>query len=152
MTAHPKNHLQEGTGLLSQIEHLRGREKALEPLGWTGREAEWIALVCLHSGIFTRSQFCSYRNTNRMRALRLVRRLVEQSAAIELTSPMFSGGARACRISSKRIYRALGVENLRHRRAGTADVTMRRLVHRELDSRAEDIRPGFMDCAALIRD
>ena len=26
------------------IEHLRGREKALEPLGWTGREAEWIAL------------------------------------------------------------------------------------------------------------
>ena len=23
------------------IEHLREREKALEPLGWTGREAEW---------------------------------------------------------------------------------------------------------------
>ena len=30
------------------IEHLRGREQALESLGWTGREAEWIALVCLH--------------------------------------------------------------------------------------------------------
>ena len=44
------------------IEHLRGREKALEPLGWTGREAEWIALVCLHSGIFTRAQFCFYFN------------------------------------------------------------------------------------------
>ena len=113
---------------MSQIEHFRGREKALEPLGWRGRKAEWIALVCLHSGVFTRSQFCSYRNTNRMRALRLVRRLVEQSAAIELTSPMFSGGARACRITSKRIYRALGVENFRHRRAGTADVTMRRLL------------------------
>ena len=40
------------------IEHLRGRERKLEPLGWTGREAEWIALVCLHSGVFTRSQFC----------------------------------------------------------------------------------------------
>ena len=25
------------------IEHLRGRERALESLGWTGREAEWIA-------------------------------------------------------------------------------------------------------------
>ena len=36
------------------IEHLRGREQALAPLGWTGREAEWIALVCLHSGVFTR--------------------------------------------------------------------------------------------------
>ena len=42
------------------IEHLRGRERKLEPLGWTGREAEWIALVCLHSGVFTRAQFCHY--------------------------------------------------------------------------------------------
>ena len=42
------------------IEHLRGRETALEQLGWTGREAEWIALVCLHSGVFTRPQFCFY--------------------------------------------------------------------------------------------
>ena len=42
------------------IEHLRQREKALEQFGWTGREAEWIALVCLHSGVFTRAQFCHY--------------------------------------------------------------------------------------------
>ena len=27
------------------IEHLRGRERALEALGWTGREAEWMDLV-----------------------------------------------------------------------------------------------------------
>ena len=42
------------------IEHLRGRDRKLEPLGWTGQDAEWIALVCLHSGIFTRSQFCEW--------------------------------------------------------------------------------------------
>ena len=42
------------------IEHLKGREQALASLGWTGREAEWIALVCLHSGVFTRPQFCHY--------------------------------------------------------------------------------------------
>ena len=42
------------------IEHLRGRERKLEPLGWTGPDAEWIALVCLHSGVFTRAQFCHY--------------------------------------------------------------------------------------------
>ena len=42
------------------IEHLRGRDRKLEPLGWTGQDAEWIALVCLHSGIFTRGQFCDY--------------------------------------------------------------------------------------------
>ena len=42
------------------IEHLRGRDRNLEPLGWTGQDAEWIALVCLHSGVFTRAQFCDY--------------------------------------------------------------------------------------------
>ena len=36
------------------IAHLRGRDRNLEPLGWTGPDAEWIALVCLHSGVFTR--------------------------------------------------------------------------------------------------
>ena len=45
------------------IEHLRGRERELEPLGWTGQDAEWIALVCLHSGVFTRAQFCHYFDT-----------------------------------------------------------------------------------------
>ena len=45
------------------IEHLRGRDRKLEPLGWTGHDAEWIALVCLHSGVFTRAQFCDYFST-----------------------------------------------------------------------------------------
>ena len=34
------------------ISHLKGREQALEAFGWRGRKAEWIALVCLHSGVF----------------------------------------------------------------------------------------------------
>ena len=45
------------------IAHLRGRDRKLELHGWTGREAEWIALVCLHSGVFTRAQFCHYFDT-----------------------------------------------------------------------------------------
>ncbi len=65
------------------IEHLRGREKALESLGWTGREAEWIALVCLHSGVFIRSQFCHYFDTDRKQALRIVKALVDRGAARE---------------------------------------------------------------------
>ena len=48
------------------IEHLRGRDRKLEPLGWTGHDAEWIALVCLHSGVFTRAQFCHYFDTQRI--------------------------------------------------------------------------------------
>ncbi len=110
------------------IEHLRGRQKALGPLGWTGQEAEWITLVCLHSGIFTRSQFCFYFNARPNRAHRFVKDLVKRSLAVEPTTPTFNGGAKACQILSKPIYRALGVENIRHRRKASPNVVMRRLL------------------------
>ena len=112
------------------IEHLRGREKELEPLGWSGPEAEWIALVCLHSGIFTRSQFCHYFNTHRWTASRFVQALVEQRAAVESDALISTNGraAKACLISGKPIYRALGVENIRHRRKASPPVVMRRLL------------------------
>ena len=110
------------------IEHLKGREDALAALGWTGREAEWIALVCLHSGVFTRPQFCHYFDADRKQALRLVRALLERRAAVEGEWPLVNGGGRTCRISSKPLYRALGVENIRHRRKAGAPVVMRRLL------------------------
>ena len=110
------------------IEHLRGRDRKLEPLGWTGPDAEWIALVCLHSGVFTRGQFCDYFSTDRKQALRFVKSLVQRRAAVENENFMFSGRAKPCRISSNAIYRALGVENIRHRRKATKPVLMRRLL------------------------
>ena len=111
------------------IEHLRGRDRKLEPLGWTGPDAEWIALVCLHSGVFTRSQFCHYFDAQRMAALRFVKTLVERRRqAVETDLVAFNGGAKTCRISSNAIYRALGVENIRHRRKATKPVLMRRLL------------------------
>ena len=110
------------------IEHLRGREDALAPLGWTGREAEWIALVCLHSGVFARAQFCHYFDTQRMTALRFVKALIDRKEAVESEWPVVNGGGKSCRISSKPIYRALGVENIRHRRKAGAPVIMRRLL------------------------
>ena len=110
------------------IEHLRGREQALGPLGWTGRKAEWIALVCLHSGVFTRAQFCHYFNTQRMTALRFVKALIDRKEAVESEWPVVTGGGKSCRISSKPIYRALGVENIRHRRKANRSVVMRRLL------------------------
>ena len=110
------------------IEHLRGRDRKLEPLGWTGQDAEWIALVCLHSGIFTRSQFCHYFDTDSKRAHRLVKSLVERRAAVESEWPILNGGGKTCRISSKPIYRVLGVEDIRHRRNASKPVVMRRLL------------------------
>ncbi len=66
------------------IEHLHAREKTLEPFGWRGREAEWIALVCLHSGVFTRAQFCYFfEGARRNRASRFVRDLVDRGLAVE---------------------------------------------------------------------
>ena len=110
------------------IEHLKGRERALASLGWTGREAEWIALVCLHSGVFTRPQFCHYFEAHRSAARRIVRTLLERREAVESDHVTLNGGVRTCRISGKAIYRALRVENIRHRRKANRSVVMRRLL------------------------
>ena len=110
------------------IEHLRGRDRKLEPLGWTGQDAEWIALVCLHSGIFTRAQFCDYFGVWRSGAQRFVQTLVDRRMAVEGEWPLLNGGGKTCRISSKPIYRALGVEDIRHRKKASNPVVMRRLL------------------------
>ena len=110
------------------IAHLRGRDRKLEPLGWTGQDAEWIALVGLHSGVFTRAQFCHYFHTHRKRAERFVKVLLDRKAAVESEWPLVNGGGKTCRISSNAIYRALDVENIRHRRKASKPVVMRRLL------------------------
>ena len=76
------------------IEHLDGREKALESLGWRGPEAEWIALVCLHSGIFTRAQFCDYFDARANRAHRFVQALLDRGEAVEPPLQLSPGGRR----------------------------------------------------------
>ena len=110
------------------IAHLRGRDRKLEALGWTGQDAEWITLVCLHSGIFTRAQFCDYFDTFRKHAHRFVKTLIERRQAVETDLVTFNGGGKTCRISSHTIYRALGVENIRHRRKASKPVVIRRLL------------------------
>ena len=110
------------------IEHLRGRDRKLEPLGWTGHDAEWIALVCLHSGVFTRAQFCDYFSTETKAAHRFVRSLTERRAALETDQISLNGGGKTCRISSRAIYTALGVGNIRHRRPASNTLVMRRLL------------------------
>ena len=111
------------------IAQLRGRDRKLELHGWTGQEAEWIALVCLHSGVFTRAQFCQYFDTaGRVRAHRFVKTLLARKQAVETEWPTLNNGGKTCRISNKAIYRALGVENIRHRRRASDLVVMRRLL------------------------
>ncbi len=106
------------------IAHLRGREQALEAFGWTGRQAEWIALACLHSGVFTRTQLCAYLRIDRWQALRFVRAMSERRLAADETLE----GRKVCRICGRGIYRALGAEDIRHRRIASDEVLMRRLL------------------------
>ena len=110
------------------IPHLKGREKALEEFGWTGRHAEWIALVCLHSGVFTRAQWCAFLRAHPEQARRGVHTLIEQGLAREDTAPRVGGIGRVCRIFSRPIYRALGAEDIRHRRITSPEVLLRRLL------------------------
>ena len=111
---------------------LQDRAGPLAALGWTGREAEWIALVALHSGVFTRSQCGAYfeAGADRKRIARFVHALIDQQLAIEDARAIFPGGARAVHITQKAIYRALGIENVKHRRGKHAatPVLMRRLL------------------------
>ncbi len=110
------------------IAHLQGREQALEPFGWTGSEAEWIALACLHSGVFIRAQWSRFLDAHPEQVRRGVHALIAQGAATEETVPGIKGIGRVCRIFARQIYRALGAEDIRHRRAASEAVLMRRLL------------------------
>ncbi len=110
---------------------LQDRARVLEPLGWSGREAEWIALVALHAGVFTRSQWCHFFDgAHPEQARRFVRALIDKKLAIEDERLMLPGGARAVLLTGKAPYRALGIPDVRHRRAkdATTHILMRRLL------------------------
>ena len=107
------------------IAHLQDRADALMRCGWTRREAEWLALVCLHSGVFLRSQYLAFiGRTNPALANRFVRRCRRHADE----QPWNGSRLRVCRITARRIYRVLGAEHLRHRRPAAPAVVLRRLL------------------------
>ena len=110
------------------IAHLKGREKALEAFGWTGAQAEWVALVCLHSGVFTRAQWTRFMDAHPEQVRRGVHALIAERVASEETEPGISGMGRVCRIFARPVYRALGAEHIRHRRGASTEVLLRRLL------------------------
>ena len=114
----------------AMIAHLRERGKALEPFGWSQQDAEWVAMVCLHSGVFTRSQYTAYFHAHHSRAQRFVQTLVDMKLAVEEPIPVIRRMDRtqACRITHKGIYRELGVPNIRHRRFADPGAYLRRLL------------------------
>ena len=110
------------------IAHLAGRETALDPFGWTGRKAEWNAPACLHSGVFVHTQWSRFLNAHPEQVRRGVHALIAAGVAAEETVPHIQGIGRVCRILSRRLYRALDAEDIRHRRTASPTVLMRRLL------------------------
>ena len=118
---------------MSEIQHLRGREQKLSEFGWSPQEAAWVALVCLHSGLFTRVQFCAHFGSGgapgwHKQASRFVESLLSRKLAVEETLDGLPTTTRPCRIAHKGIYRALDVPNIRHRRPSSTSVLFRRLL------------------------
>ncbi len=125
------------------IAHREDRAAALMARGWTRREAEWLALVCLHSGVFLRSQYLAFiGRTNPALAHRFIRRCREY--AVE--QPWNGSRLRVCRIAARRMYRMLGVEHLRHRRPAAPEVVLRRLL--SLDYLVERPRTSWLPTEA----
>ena len=104
------------------------RASTLEPFGWKGRRAEWIALACFHGGVFTRAQWTSFLGCHHEKVGRAVRKLVAQGVAVEEKPPGIDGIGRICRIHGRRIYKALGLGDHRRRRITSPTVMMRRLL------------------------
>ena len=102
----------------------------LRGLGWTDRQAEWLTLVCLHSGVFTRSQYQARYKVTAGPATRFVRALMDAGVARE-AGHLDRRGYRPtsiCQVHGRSLYRALGIEDDRHRRSASPELTMRRLL------------------------
>jgi hypothetical protein len=109
--------------------HLKGRDKLLEPLGFSGRQAEWVTLVCLHSGLFTRDQAGAFLRLTQRTARNFVRALLEvRISGRAVANAQTVDDRRIYRIFGKAIYRELGLANVRHRREASIEVMRRRLL------------------------
>ena len=111
------------------VPHLAGRDAALREFGFRPHEAAWLTLVCLHSGVFTRTQFTEHHRCHRKKTSRFLRALTERGFAREHPLPGVGTRLRYTHVSSRSLYSALGVEDTRHRRKPEEDVVLfRRLL------------------------
>ena len=140
--------------------HLITRPDALASLGWTGRDAEWITLVCLHSGVFVRSQFCYHYGCSRVSALRFLRRLTDEGVAAESALPGTRTNQKLCHIHARSLYRNPGHRGLApppqaRRRRSLAPASLPRRRHRNPQtcpgSRPSKTRSATSPTSGLIR-
>ena len=105
--------------------NLGDRLRSLGASGWTGRDAEWLALVCLHGGVFLRPQYLAFIGQSHPE---LARRFVRRCGKAAVEERWNATGLKLCRIVDRELYRELGAEPLRPRRDATPAVAWRRLL------------------------
>ena len=92
---------------MNLIEHTN----IIQQFGYTAREAEFIVTVALHSGYFLMRQFSSYGG-------KVANRFGKKVVAWEHAKVRkFASNTSLYHLNSKALYRAIGQENNRHRRA-----------------------------------
>src|SRR3954451_9441369 len=97
--------------LMGETASFEARVAAIRQLGYSRCEAEFVALVALHSGFFVRRQY----HADRGKAdATLVRKLCIKGHAAVVPG---SGREQVLHINGKAIYRVLGQDDNRHRRA-----------------------------------
>ena len=110
------------------IPRLADRTAAVQALGWSQADAEWLALVCLHSGVFTRHQYRGWYHRDKHAASRFVQRLTDAGVAREHPLPDRRSPERFCHVFGRSLYRALGMEHAHERRLGSTALLWRRLL------------------------
>ena len=94
-----------------------------------GNRPEWLTLVCLHSGLFTRDQVEAFFGYSKSSANRFIQALIQTRISHRpIASETITDGRRVCRIFGKQIYGELEIPPIRHRRETSLEVTRRRLL------------------------
>lgn len=90
------------------------------------REAQWTGLAAAVGGVFIRSQYEAWAGVGRRRSHDLVKRL--RAAGLSEEADGGRGVGRYVQLSSRRIYKALGMGDSRHRRKGSPGHLLQRLL------------------------
>ena len=97
-------------------------------LGLDESDGRFLSAVCLHSGVFTRSQLERCLDCSRATAARRASKLVGAAVAKEIE---IAGVGSALLAHHRGLYEDLGEANLRHSRAGSRETMLRRLLSLE---------------------
>jgi hypothetical protein len=102
------------------------RCQALEMLGYTPRQAQFLVLVALHGGYFLRRQYVAFTGTSHGQAA--VRFLAQCMARSHVRELPFGRHGRVFHLYARPLYAAIGEEDNRNRRPAEWDAVLRKLM------------------------